>query len=336
MSRRTNIFSLLVACLPCLLMLSACAAEHFAERFLIVSAKMDGSDYKILLKDPTHNLTHPRVSPNGKHLTFTKYFHKNLNGLCLEDDGYLDTEILMADMDGKISAPIVPHKPGVMAANSSWVDDNSIIYIYCKPPDKPQIRRLEIKTGRETVLPTPSDISPSDPHIRGDDFVFGTIDFENKVPNTIWYSKTDGSNARQLSHPPAADKKPDHFNFGDYDPRISPDRSKVVFMRYSGGTYWRIFMIDLKPGAKEIEIAGGGKGAWAVADWTPDGKEIICWHIDPSDLKGSGIWLMKPDGSNKRQIDVPRKYMMHNPGTYLDPATKEIRMIYGAKFNAGL
>lgn len=335
MSHHIKISSL-TAGLSCLLILATCAAEPLAERFLIVSSKLDGSDYKIILKDSTHNLTHPRVSPSGKHLTFTKYYHKNLNGLCLEDDGYLDTEILLADIDGKVSAAAVPHKAGVMAANSSWVDDDSIIYIYCKPHDKPQIRRLQIKTGKETILPTPANISPSDPHVRGDDFVFGTTTWDNKTPNTIWYSKTDGSNARQLSHPPSPGKKPDHFNFGDYDPRLSPDCSKVVFMRYAGGTDWRIFMIDLKPDSKEVEIAGGGTGAWAVPDWTPDGKQIIFWHIDPSDLKGSGIWLMNPDGSGKRQVSVPRKYMMHNPGTYIDPATKEFRMLYGAKFNPGL
>lgn len=321
-----------------LFVLAACAAEPLAERFLIASAKPDGSDYKIILKDPTHNLTHPRVSPDGKRLTYTKYYHKNLNGLCVEDDGYIDTEILVSDIDGKNSVAVVPHKPGLMAANSSWVDNDRIIYIYCKPPEAPQIHLIDLKTNKETVLPTPPNIFPSDPHIRGDDFVFGTITWDKKTPNTIWYSKLDGSNAKQLTHPSDSleSKKPDHFNFGDYDPRLSPDKKKVVFMRYAGGIDWRIYMIDLKANAKEVEIAGGGESAWAVPDWTPDGKQIICWHIDPADLKGSGLWLMNPDGSNKKQIAIPRKYMMHNPGTYVDPSTKETRIIYGAKFNPGL
>lgn len=317
------------------LVLASCAAESNPLRFVIASTKFDGSDFKIILKDSTHNLTHPRVSPNGKLLTLTKYYHKNLDGLCLEESGYFNTEILVANIDGSNLRAVVPHQNGVMAANSSFVDDKHIIYIHFKPPQKTAIRLLDIETGEERELPTPQNLMPSDPHVRGNDFVFGTVDLEKKHPNTIWYSKIDTSLAKQLTHPIFPSYKPESFNLGDYDPRISPDGKKVVFMRYFGKEDWKTFVLDLtKPDAKEVQITN--TFAWATPDWTPDGKQLVCFYINRADLKNSGIWLMNPDGSDKKQVNIPRKYIIHNPNTFIDKDLNEPRIIYGAHYNPGI
>ena len=145
------------------LVLASCAAENNPLRFVIASTKFDGSDFKIILKDSTHNLTHPRVSPNGKLLTLTKYYHKNLDGLCLEESGYFNTEILVANIDGSNLRAVVPHQNGVMAANSSFFDVIYHFYLHFKPPQKTPIRLLDIVTVNEIDLPSLSNFIPSVP-----------------------------------------------------------------------------------------------------------------------------------------------------------------------------
>lgn len=336
MSNPTKLFSLFALYLVTSL-LAACSEELKPDRFIIASANLDGSDYKIIQKDATHNMTHPRVSPDGKRVAFTKYFHKNIQGLCLEDDGYFDTEIVVSDIDGTNTKTIVPHIPGVMNANCSWLDNNHIIFIHFKPPSPSQIVCLNLETNERKALPTQKNLMPSDPHIVGTTFVYGTIDPKNEIPNNIWISKTDGSFAKQLTNPAFAKKTDGKFNLGDYDPRLSPDCNHVAFMRYFGKEDWRMFTVDIaSSNPQEKEIHTNLPGAFAVPDWTPDGKQLVAFRIDKTDLKSSGIWIMNPDGSAASKIKLPPKYFIHNPNTYLDPVKKEARVIYGGKFNPGL
>ncbi|MDX2106240.1 MAG: hypothetical protein SFY67_07550 [Candidatus Melainabacteria bacterium] len=336
MSPQLKLFSLLfISAFSCVF--AACSAEVKSDRFIIASANLDGSNYKIIQKDATHNMTHPRVSPDGKRVAFTKYFHKNFQGLCLEDDGYFDTEIVICDIDGANAKTIVPHKPGVMNANCSWLGNDRIYFIHFKPPQPTQIVILDVGKKETKVLPTKKNLMPSDPHIVGTTFVYATVDPTNKNPNSIWTSMTDGSNVKQLTHPQFNQKVDGKFNLGDYDPRLSPNAKQVAFMRYFGKDDWRMFVIDrFDLDSKEKEVQTHLPGAWAVPDWTPDGKQLVAFRIDKNDLKASGIWIMNPDGSAASKIQLPPQYFIHNPNTYFDSVKNQARVIYGGKFNPGL
>lgn len=336
MSSRTRLFKLLnlFVLFGCL---SACSTELKADRFIIASANLDGSDYKIIQQDAIHNMTHPRVSPDAKRIAFTKYFHKNIQGLCLEDDGYFDTAIVVSDIEGKNQEVLVEHQPGVMNANCSWIDNNHIIFIHYKPPESPQIVCLNLDTKEQKVLPTKKNVTPSDPHIVGNTFVYGTIASKDQLANNIWISKIDGTEARQLTHPDFDQKSDDKFNLGDYDPRVSPNGNTLAFMRYFGKDDWRLFTIDLsQPNSKEKELETNLAGAWAMPDWSPDSKKLVAFRINKSDLKTSGIWLLEPNGSTSSKIDLPTRYFIHHPNTYFDPVKKQARIIYGGKYNPGL
>jgi len=89
---------------------------------------------------------------------------------------------------------------------------------------------------------------------------------------------SDGTNARRVTDPPRAGEWGDAvLPFGDYDPRISPDGSRVVFERLVDdstqyGNY-DLFMVNLD-GSSEIRLTENG---WTqgLVSWSNDGQTLV-------------------------------------------------------------
>ncbi len=109
----------------------------------------------------------------------------------------------------------------------------------------------------------------------------------------IWISELDGSKPLQLT---------DNKNFESWWPRVSPDRSKVLFYRSPKGTdestydEASLWQIDSN-GENEIELIPQGEYGWStqgIADWSPDGSKIVMaaansknhWHLYITDSNG--------------------------------------------------
>lgn len=126
----------------------------------------------------------------------------------------------------------------------------------------------------------------------------------------IWLSDLDGDNALQLT---TDDQYESNW------PRVSPDRTKVLFYRapkgskenaYEQFSLWQLNLADqsLK------ELIPHGRYGWVtqgVADWSPDGKSIVMaaskdkgrWHLYITDANGNN-----PQRISKRE------------SLYLDPS----------------
>src|SRR5260370_3130803 len=91
---------------------------------------------------------------------------------------------------------------------------------------------------------------------------------------TLWRSRVDGSDKMQLTFPPVR----------AYEPRWSPDGSKIAFMDVQFSHPWKIRQLSSSGGIPELLVRGGTDDAEAEADptWTPDGESIVFGKSDGS------------------------------------------------------
>lgn len=282
--------------------------------FGIYTATLDGKNMKLIISHPVKEMTHPRISPNKQWITLTRYNRIGPDGKAEEKNGYAETEIMLVRMDGTELKTLVPAQKGVVNANSSWTPDGKhILYVSTgNPQNLPQIYKRNVKTGKAIPLPTPKGLHVSDPNQVGDWIVFPARR-NNFSQQNIWIMKSDASQARQITSAkiPKTKKK---FRFlpGDYDPHLSPDGGHVTFMRYFGGKEWHVVVVNVKTG-KELDLTAPILStspiiAEGVPTWSSDGRLILFRHIELPHIKKLGLYTIRPDGTKRKMIPLPRGY----------------------------
>ena len=159
------------------------------------------------------------------------------------------------------------------------------------------------------------ELFDSDAHEADIDWVGDTIAFTKD--SRIWIMNSDGSQGRPISDPPRVGEWGSaNLPFGDYDPRISPDGSRVVFERLLGdetphGNY-DFFAIDLES-SQETRLTSTGY-AQGLASWSHSGEELV-YIVGAIDQAGQyDIYLMSADGTNNRSITpetFPQQFLCH-------------------------
>jgi len=326
-----------------IVLLSSCvsAKPYSSERFAIFISTLDGSSFKKLLTDSYREMNHVRVSPDGKWITFTRFTKKKLSGLAEEKGGnYEGTEILIMSLNGSKIETIVPARKGRVAANSYWTPDGKgLLYISTDGKKKrPRIKIIDIKTRKERELPVPEYLIPTDPHQVDDMIVFPAVPVKGPKVSSIWIMKMDGTGLRRITNPRLKiDQRlfSSHAPAGDTDPKLSPDKSKVALMRHVGKHNWHIVVVDLKTG--EERDLSPPYSVDAMPEWSSDGKLLVFWHVDPKNLKKSGIYYMKPDGSERRKVPLPPGYLYKMPAFFpTDRAGPKARIVFSGKKVKGL
>lgn len=282
--------------------------------FGIYTSDLKGESFKTILLDERREMTHARISPDGQHLTFTRYNRALKDGLCEENgSGYLHTEVIVANADGTSQRSVDSVGPEIMSANSSWVDDDSIIYIH-KAGLKvlPELRIYQLSTGKHRRVATPRNLAVSDPACSGNAIVFPVIPLENDdSPCALWTCNLDGTGLRQITKPVIKPTSRERlFKLGDYDPWLSYDGKSVVFMRYFGAMDWRIFIVDLSGNEKVLTQPGIPSGIPKFDEYAKI-VTFVCW--DKTRLENLGLYTLEIDGSNRRKIPLPAGYLYTHP-----------------------
>lgn len=301
------------AILLCLTNCQNAQTPRDSDMFGIYTAEMDGDDHRAVLTHARQEMTHARVSPDRKWIVFTRYTQKGPNGLAMEDHGYAGTEIVRASMDGSGVETLVPAKRGVVNSNCSWIEGgDAVMYVSTDNPQRqPRIMKLDLETRKKTRVPTPEDWLTTDPDAEGDKIVFAR---KGETVDRIYMMNRNGSEVKQVTNPKIEKTDRTKFHVGDYDPKLSPDLKKVATMRFHGGEDWRIVVVDLATG-KEHDLSGA-ENLDAMPDWSADGQRIIFRHIDRKRPRDIGVWTMKPDGTDRKQVPLPRRRLHNHPAFF--------------------
>jgi Tol biopolymer transport system component len=239
---------------------------------------------------------------------------------------------MLSRIDGSGTKELVPRKQKQVNCNSYWTPDgNGVIYFSSENPDKlAQIYIKDIASGKRTRMPIPNKgVHATDPFLRGDLVVYPAHRPGKNEEGRIWIMRKDGKNARQLTGVRAV-------SYGDLDPKISPDMSRVAFYRYksnkgeAGGV--DLVMIDIKTGKETILSKPGNKDLDAMPEWSSDGKLLVFWHINRTDFKKSGIYTIRPDGTGRKMIPLPAGYLYTMPSFFPGEGSgKNARIIFSAR-----
>jgi len=321
-------------CFCCLFGFAACKDTPLeADRFGIYVSDLSGSNTHAIALNSWQQMSHPRVSPDGKLVTFTRY-NKKRSGLAQEIDGYEETEIMLMNIDGSNMWTIVPPKPDVLNCNSSWAEDGKSLLWVSTDNERhfPSIMKIELETRQISRIPTPVDLKTSDPHSVGTKMIFPVL---GKV-DALWTMNFDGTGLEQVTHPS------DRGGFrwfalpvGDYDPKLSPDGKRAAFMRLVDKDDWQIIVLDLE--TKKETNASGEHAFDIVPDWSSDGKLLMFSHIDVKRPKDIGIYVSRPDGSERRMLPLPRGLLPNQPHFFPgDGSGPNARLIYQAFKAPGL
>jgi Tol biopolymer transport system component len=198
---------------------------------------------------------------------------------------------------------------GYMDTYPAWSPDGTQIAYLSWPDTTLDIYRMQ-SDGSQAGLLYDSGGHDADIDWVGDRIVF-TRD------SRIWIMQSDGTDARPLTDPPRAGETGNaNLPFGDYDPRISPDGSQVVFERLvddaSPHGNYDLFMIRIDgTGLRRLTETGYSQG---MAGWSPAGDLLI--YIVTAE-GGNGVfdaYILRPDGSGNRNItpdSFPVNFLLH-------------------------
>ena len=329
--RLADLLQRLFACVLWGLAAAACSrAVKGPDQFGIYVSNLAGEAPRLVVASSWQQMTHPRVSPDQEWITLTRYNKKSFGGYALERNGYQQTEIMIVRVDGSDLQTIIAPQAGAINANSHWSSDGKSLIWFSTDNNThaPSIMKVDLATRTVTRLPTPPNLKTTDPHHVGNLLVFPVIGEE---VDALWLMNLDGTDCRPLTHPvfPAAMKR-GAFPPGDYDPKLSPDGKEVAFMRLFGKIGWRIFVADVATG-KERDLSGASN-IDALPDWSGDGKLLLFWHVDQENPAKMGLYTMRPDGSERTMIDLPRGYMHGHPQFFpRDGSSPRARIVYAAR-----
>ncbi len=133
----------------------------------------------------------------------------------------------------------------------------------------------------------------------------------------IWIMGSEGKNPRPITDPPRAGEWGQaNLPFGDYDPRLSPDGSKVLFSRMvrvdSPHGNYDLFLIEIDS-LNPVNLTETGY-TQGLSSWSPSGEEIL---FILAGIDGRGLYdlyTMKLDGKEstlKTPEYFPPEFLIH-------------------------
>ncbi len=190
-----------------------------------------------------------------------------------------------------------------------WSPDSSQIAFLSFRQDDLDIYIMN-STGSNQHLLYDSGFHDADIDWQGDKIVF-------TANSRIWIMNSDGTQPLQVTEPPRAGQWGNaNLPFGDYDPRLSPDGSWIVFERLEGddsphGNY-NLFMVN-PDGSGETRLTDTGY-AQGLASWSHSGDKLVYIVSAIGEAGQFDIYMMNADGTENHSITpgyFPSLFLIH-------------------------
>jgi Tol biopolymer transport system component/DNA-binding winged helix-turn-helix (wHTH) protein len=147
---------------------------------------------------------------------------------------------------------------------------------------------------------------------------------------TLWRARADGTDKMQLTFPPVR----------AYEPRWSPNGSKIVFLDVQFYRPWRIGMVSPTGGNPELIMHASESEGQADPTWMPDGKSIVFSKFKATG-KGTGtLGIYRLDLSSGKVDLIPDSDALFSPrishdGRYIAAITNDQTklMLFDSKTN---
>jgi Tol biopolymer transport system component len=262
-------------------------------QFGVFSSTFSGGPAALLVSDANREINHFRRSPTNPLIAVaTQYNNFNSQHLAFETGDYTNTQVNLYDLSGDSVTVIAPAVLGQVAAGPSWSPDGTRIYWTSSrtASGKFGLARYMIPTGVTSIIYDPVDINMGDYELNQQSTAFAAAG-----AGSIWILY-QGGRVR--------------FTAGnDTDPHWSPDGTKIAFSRKLSGVA-RIVVAGIGPAPTftnlgEVTFAppGSAQAFDGPPSWSPDGKTLLSWHIDPQDFSSNTLFVINPDGSGRRDIN---------------------------------
>lgn len=244
-----------------------------------------------ITKDSTHE-SRPRLSNDGARLMAHTWSPEVVDGV--ETGGYAEQALVTMKPDGRGRSLLT--KRGVAALEGAWLP-KTILYV------------ANVMGGWQLVRAAkPTSGSAYSVVVRADDITGGIGQIStSKDGQLIAFSAVQGE------HSSIGTVRPDGTDLmmlGDgWNPRLSPDGTRIVFERNVDGR-WQLFTMDQEGG--DVTTVTDLPGSSGAPNWSPDGSRIVFTSsvgserfADPSTARN--LYTIRPDGSDLVQLtDGPR------------------------------
>jgi len=259
----------------------------------------------VLLYSSSSEISHLSLSKSGHRFAF----YQKING-----DKNEQEEICVVNIDGSNFQRLTNNSfrdlCPVWSANDaeiaflSWRDKDLDIY-------------LASSSGTDVRKLYDSGYHDADINWEGNRIVF-------TANSRIWSMRDDGTQVTQITDPPHAGQwGKANLPFGDYDPRLSPDGSRIVFERLEDdssphGNY-NIYVIN-SDGSGETPLTATGYSQ-GLANWSHSGDKIVYLVAAIGSDGKYDIYMMNSDGTNVRNITpdyFPAAFLCHTPVFSID------------------
>ena len=330
----------------------ACSALKYS----LLSADFDGSNVAIVRTSGYQEMTHPRVSNDKNWIAYTAYNDRDTQNCASLSIGYNNTEIRAVRIDGSVDKRVIAPTAGQFNSNNYWVGTTNEFTHLSGPTSALKFYRTTVDTQMNlisgpTQISVANTIVPVDPqtHLGTNKIVYPGLYNPGGgfVKSIFLMNLSDSTNLVGLSlgrdHAGTQIVCADAAcaNIMENDPKISPDGTKVAFMRQAqssglNGFGWHIFVVPVATPLSEVDISYSYLGSNTLKndvlpEWV-DNTTLIFSTIEivsASDIT-KNVYTMKSDGTQRAKITLPDGFRYSDVFPYVDSSGKK-RMILSAE-----